>query len=325
MGDGVFVTGATGMVGANLVRALVADGAHVKALVRARSHPYLDGLDIELVPGDLSDSASLEAGMSGCRRVFHIAALVSYRDADAEALHRVNVLGTRNVLSAARAAGVGRVVHTSSTAAVGLSDRAEPLDEDAPFDPRFEPIPYMWTKHLAELEVARAVDAGLDVVMVNPSTIFGGGDINRNTGRLLARLRRGGRQWAPPGGNAVVGIADVVAGHRLAMEKGRTGRRYILSTENLLYTDLFTRAAAAMGTRIDVRTLPRWTQRPVTALSRLLASQPQAVLTPQIVFFSYRFRYFDATRARRELGWNPAQSLEDAVQEACTFYDQSGD
>ena len=309
------------MVGANLVRRLALDGARVKALVRSRSHPYLDDLDIETVQGDLETPESLEAGMTGCDRAFHIAGLVSYKPRDATRLHRVNVVGTRNLLAAARAAGLERVVHTSSTAAVGLSERPHVLDEAAAFDRRFERIPYMWSKHLAELEVAAAIKSGLDVVMVNPSTIFGGGDVNKNTGQLIERLGAGGRQFAPPGGNAVVGVRDVVEGHLLAMEKGRSGRRYILTRENLTYSELFRRVAAALGSQIGVRTLPEWTRGPVTALTRLASwITPGLSLTPQVVFFSYRYRYFDAARAHQELGWQATQSLEDAVQDAAAFY-----
>jgi dihydroflavonol-4-reductase len=320
----VFVTGATGMVGRALAERLVARGFAVRALARAGSDTTeLAKLPVELVRGDLNDVDALTEGMRGCARVFHVAGVVSYRRADAERMYEANVMGTRNLLASALEAGVERVVHTSSTAAVGLSDEADVLDESAPFDPRFRDVPYMWMKHLAEVECAEAAAAGLDVVTVNPSTIFGAGDVHLNTGRLFKQIARGSLSIAPPGGNSVVALDDVVEGHLLAMEKGVAGRRYILNGENLAQAALLSRIGEALDRPPVERVLPRWTERPLAAAARM-AELGGAALTPQIVFFSYRYRWFSAVRAQAELGWSPRAGVDAAIEDAIDWYASRG-
>lgn len=322
----VFVTGGTGLLGANLARRLVADGHRVRLLMRAQRHPFLERVPIEWIPGDLADVPALIGGMRGCRWVYHVAGAVSYRPRDARRLYDTNVLGTRAVLAAAAQAGVARVVHTSSTAAVGVSARAEQvLDETAPFDRRFGRDPYMRTKHLAEREVERAVADGLDVVMVNPSTIYGGGDVNRNTSAVFPGVQRGKVLAAPPGGTAVVSVGDVVDGHLLAMERGQKGRRYILSSENLSYLELLNRIARVVGGPPVRRTIPGALEAPLAALAAVASTVvPSLAVTAPVIRFSFRYRYFTAARARAELGWAPRVPLEEALRAAWRFFVDAG-
>ena len=319
--DTVFVTGGTGLLGANLARRLVEDGLRVRVLYRARRHPFLEPLPVEWVHGDLADEAALAAGMQGCRAVYHVAGVVSYRPRDAARLFETNVLGTRAVLAAAKRAGVARVVHTSSTAAVGLSAQPDQvLDETAAFDRRFDGDPYMRTKHLAELEVQRAVEQGQDVVMVNPSTIYGAGDVNRNTSAVLPGLKAGKVLAAPPGGTAVVTVDDVVSGHLLAFERGKAGRRYILTAENLPYVELLNRIARVIGGPPLSRKLPAVLEGPLAAIAGLASSLiPGLPVTAHVIRFSFRYRYFSAARAQAELGWVPRVPLEEAVRGAWDF------
>jgi dihydroflavonol-4-reductase len=320
----VFVTGATGMVGRALVRRLLGQGVRVRALARASSNSSeLAASGVELVRGDLRDARALADAMRGCDRVFHVAGLVSYRRADAERMYETNVIGTRHVLWAAMEAGVERVVHTSSTAAVGLSDREAPLDEEARFDPELRGVPYMWMKHLAEVELLEAVKAGLDAVMVNPSTIIGSGDVHLNTGKLFKQIARGSLRFAPPGGNSVVALEDVVDGHLLAMERGATGRRYIVNGENLRQVELLTRIAHALGRPAVESVLPRWTEKPLKVAARF-AELSGGALTPQVIFFSFRYRYFSAARARAELGWAPRMGVDAAIADAARWYAENG-
>lgn len=324
--DAVFVTGATGLLGSNLARRLVETGHRVRVLVRARRHPMLERLPIEWIPGDLADQPALIAGMQGCRGVYHVAGAVSYRPADAARLHDTNVLGTRTVLAAAARARVARVVHTSSTAAVGLSARPDQvLDETAPFEARFAGDPYMRTKHMAEREVERAVADGLDAVMVNPSTIYGAGDVNRNTSAVLPGLQRGKMFAAPPGGTAVVSVDDVVDGHLLAMERGQAGRRYILTSENVTYWDLFNRIARVIGGPPVRRVLPSLLEGPLAMIAAVASTiVPSLPVTQHVIRFSFQYRYFSAARARAELGWSPRVTLEDAVRAAWRFLESRG-
>lgn len=319
----VFVTGASGMLGLHLVRQLVAQDVPVRALTRS-SCPLLESLPVEIVRGDLSDRSRLADAMRGCPRVFHVAGLVSYRARDVERMYETNVVGTRNVLAAAASCGVERVVHTSSTAAIGLSNDPVVLNERESFDPQLRTIPYMWMKHLAEVEVAEAVASGLDVVIVNPSTLVGPGDVHVNSGTLFQQLDRGAIRFAPPGGNAMVSVDDAVKGHLLAMERGTSGRRYILSSENLRHAEIFSRISQILGRPDVTRVLPRWTETPLSMASsagdRLAASS----LTPAVVYFSFRYRWFSAERAREELGWEPAQTFEEAATDAVRWYRAQG-
>jgi dihydroflavonol-4-reductase len=320
----VFVTGATGMVGRALARRLVEQGESVRALARASSRSGdLARLGVELVEGDLGDAAGLARAMRGCGRAYHVAGLVSYRRADAERMYETNVIGTRHVLWAAMEAGVERVVHTSSTAAVGLSESEAPLDEGARFDPALRSVPYMWMKHLAEVEVVEAAKAGLDAVMVNPSTIIGAGDVHLNTGKLFAQIARGAVRLAPPGGNSVVALEDVVDAHLLAMQRGAAGRRYIVNGENLRQVELLNRIAGALGRPPLESVLPRWSEKPLAAAA-WAAERLGGALTPQVVFFSFRYRWFSAARARAELGWAPRAGVGSAIAEAARWYAENG-
>jgi dihydroflavonol-4-reductase len=321
----VFLTGGTGQLGASLARRLVQDGHRVRLLVRSRRHPYLADLPVEWVAGDLADERALAMGMQGCRQVYHVAGAVSHRPRDAQRLHDVNVLGTRAVLAAAARAGVGRVVHTSSTAVIGLSGSPDQvLDETAPFDPRFESNPYVRTKHLAEREVERAVAEGLDVVVVSPATIYGGGDINRTTAGVFPGLQRGRMLAAPPGGTAVVSVDDVVGGHLLAMERGRSGRRYILSNENLRYFELLNTIARVVGGPPVRWTLPAAAEWPLAAIAAVSSTLfPGLPATASVIRFSFGYRYFSAARARAELDWVPRVSFDDAVRAAWQFFVES--
>ncbi|MGH7536326.1 MAG: NAD-dependent epimerase/dehydratase family protein, partial [Gemmatimonadales bacterium] len=321
MAETVFVTGGTGMVGANLARRLIEDGHHVRLLVRARVHPFLDHLPYQPVSGDLADLPALIAGMAGCSQVYHVAGAVSYRARDTRRLFETNVQGTRNLLAAAARAGVKRVVHTSSTAAVGMSERPhQVLDEATPFDRRFESDPYMWTKHLAEREVARAAEEGLDAVIVNPSTIYGSGDVYRNTTAIFRSLKRGRVFAAPPGGNSVVSVDDVVRGLLLAMERGQTGRRYILSAERFTYRDMLDRMAGLIGGTPPRWTLPSALEWPLAAAAGIASTLfPSLPLSPSVIRFSFRYRYFSSAHANTELGWVPKTSFDEAVRAAWRF------
>ena len=319
----IFVTGGTGMVGRQLIVRLRERGERIRALVRGAAD-LPDG--VEIVRGDLCDDGRWLAGaMQGCARVFHVAGAVSYRAGDSDRLHRVNVLGTRHVLRAALDAGVRRVVHVSSTAAVGIGDLpGTVLDETTVFEDRLRAIPYMWTKHLAEVEVAQAVAMGLDAVIVNPSTIIGPGDTHGNAAALFRKIARGAVRVAPPGGNSVVCLDDAVTGMLLAMERGRCGVRYILSAQNLPHTEMISRIGSVIGMPPVRLRLPRWTESLATGAAWFAERAFGSAMTPQVIWFAWRWRWFDSGRARRELGWIPRMSLEEAAGQAFAWYQAQG-
>lgn len=310
------------MLGAQLARRLVAEECRVRLLLRSPRHPLLEGLPLQEEVGDLERAPDVERATRGCRAVFHVAGLVSYRRADAEALYRSNVVATRNVVRAALRCGVERLVHTSSTAAVGWSaspDRV--LDETGIGKDELRRIPYAWTKRLGEEEVLGGVREGLHAVIVNPGTIYGSGDVKRNTGGALLALQRGRLWFVPPGGQSVVSVQDTVAGHLLALERGAPGRRYILAAENVSYRQFFDRAARVLRVAPPRHTLPPATEGLVRLLARVgEVAWPTGPLSLGASLLLYRHRYHDAARARRELNWRPTVSLEEAVADAMRFY-----
>ncbi len=258
-----FVTGASGFVGANLVRALLAAGWRVRALVRGEA-PSLAGLAVEVVRGDLFFPGLADA-MRGCDAVFHVAATYSLWRRDRAALIRANVEGTRGVLAAARAAGVPRVVHTSSVAAIGVRADGAPADETHQSPPARLVGAYKRSKYFAEREARAAFEAGQDVVIVSPTTPVGPWDAKPTpTGEILVRfLNRRMPAYVDTGLN-LIDVRDVAAGHLAAYERGVAGERYILGNENLTLRELLGRLAAIADSRRQscaCRTRFRWPTR----------------------------------------------------------------
>ena len=274
----VHVTGASGFVGSHVAAALRAHGAEVRD---------------ERV--ELLDPAALERALAGCDAVVHVAARYSY-DAPAGELERVNVTGTENVLRACRAAGVRRLVHTSTAGTCGPVRGRLATEEDGP--PAYElTVPYKRTKLEAERRVLAAVREGLDAVVVNPTAPVGEGDRKPTpTGRMIAGVASGRIPAYVASGLNVVDVRDVALGHVLALERGRRGERYLLGGVNLTLADLF--AAIA---RIAGRSRPRVkVPYPVTvgAAQLGLANRDEVRLARMPMFFS-------SAKAERELGYRP--------------------
>ena len=321
------VTGATGCVGANIVEALLVRGYQVRALRRETSSlAALAGLDPELATGDVMDRPSLLAAMAGCEAVFHAAAISQYWRNEQETIYRINVEGTRNVLEAAQAAGVRRVVFTSSVGALGVpAPDAGLLDETASFNLPPARFPYGHSKVLAEAEVQKAVAAGLDAVIVNPATVIGKRDVGFVGGEFLRTARQGKAVAAPPGGVGVIAASDAGMGHVLAFERGRCGERYILNGENILYRHLMRLVAEVVGVRPPLFVIPAPALQLAAGgvdLLRRMRRRPLLVDGNQMRL-SVRRLYFDGSRAERELGLTPI-SVRQAVEEAWTWYRAQG-
>jgi dihydroflavonol-4-reductase len=211
----------------------------------------------------VTEPETLAPAFEGITHVYHVAAaLGSGRAADRHLLQRVNVEGTRHVVDAALRAGVRRLVHTSSMAAFGRpADPSIVLDESAAWSPSRLNGPYAASKHRAELEVQRGIAEGLDAVIVNPSLVFGIGRPGENTVRIVELVRDRRLPAAPVGGTNVVDARDVAEGHIRAMERGRTGERYFLGSQNLAWTEILGLLAAAFGVPAPRRTVgPRMAQ-----------------------------------------------------------------
>jgi dihydroflavonol-4-reductase len=249
------VTGANGFVGAAVVRALIARGDPVRAMVRAGSNTVnLAGLPIEIVHGDVTDAESLQRAAAGCDTVLHVAADYRLWAPDESAMYRTNIDGSVNVVEAAAAAGVRRVVYTSSVAVLGIHADRSPADESTPV--RFADMigPYKRSKFLAEQAVVRrAADLGLPLVTVNPSTPIGPGDFRPTpTGRIIVDAARGRMPAYVDTGLNVVHVDDVANGHLLARDAGRPGERYILGGADLSLREILAMVATHSGRKPPV-------------------------------------------------------------------------
>ena len=276
------VTGATGFVGSVLVRQLVEAGEPVRVLRRPSSRLDLLGRaahGVEHALGDVTDADAVGEAMRGVRDVYHAAAAVAFGPRARRRLWDVNVGGTGAVVDAARAAGVRRLVHTSSVAALGRPEAPGGLiDESAVWTRSRQNTAYAASKHAAEREVLRAVAEGLDAVIVNPALVFGPGRSGEGTTALVERVAAGRVVVAPPGGTAVVDVEDVAFGLRAAMARGATGERTVLAAENLSWTEILALLADALGVPPPRRTvgprLLRWAGALAEAASVVTRSDP---------------------------------------------------
>jgi nucleoside-diphosphate-sugar epimerase len=330
VGPLTLVTGATGHLGANLVRALLARGERPRILLQpGGDSSAVDGLDVERVHGDLRDLRSLIEGSAGCERIYHLAARVSLRRMDRQTLFEVNVLGTRNVLSAASANGVRRVVHCSSFGAVGRNP-AGASTEDWPLNP-VDATDYELSKALAEQEVLRAVLRGLDVTVINPSGFLGAWDFKPNPlGKMILDAARGKLRICPPGGYDFVPVRDVVTGLELAMERGRAGERYLITGEVVSLAEIVTWIAELTGARWRPMTIPPRLTRvllPLVSVKDRVAARFFPAVHPRLTAPALRLlttaKHGDSSKARRELGWRPTP-LRDAVAEAVAWFASRG-
>jgi dihydroflavonol-4-reductase len=226
-----FVTGASGFVGAAVVRALLARGERVRALVRPTSDQgNLAGLPVEIVTGDITDRSSLTAAVRGCRFVFHVAADYRLWAPDARPMYAANVDGSLNVIEAAAEQGIERMVYTSSVAVLGIHADRTPADETSPVSIADMIGPYKRSKYVAEEALARrATELSFPLVIVNPSTPIGPGDVRPTpTGRIIVDAATGRMPAFVDTGLNLVHVDDVARGHVLALERGTVGERYIL-------------------------------------------------------------------------------------------------
>ena len=317
-----FVTGGTGFIGANLVRLLVQEGYQVRALVRPSSClDNLRDLDVELVKGDLNHPEVWQQ-MEGCQVLFHVAAHYSLLQGDREQLYHHNVLGTRNILAAARKANIERTVYTSSVAAIGVGVPGEIVDET--HQSKLEELVghYKKSKFLAEQEAMQAVQAGQDVVIVNPSSPIGPLDIKPTpTGDIILRFLRRQMPFYLDTGLNFIDVRDVARGHLLALEKGRKGDRYILGHENLTLKQLLDRLAQLTGLKAPQSSVPAWLPLSVAWIDeRILAPLGKAPSVPlDGVRMAHQPMYYDASKAVRELGL-PQSSISTALKDAVDWF-----
>jgi dihydroflavonol-4-reductase len=317
-----FVTGATGFIGANLARLLLEEGYTVRVLVRSNSPlNNLQDLDVEIIKGDLNEP-DLYGKMQGAQVLFHVAAHYSLWQADQDVLYQNNVLGTRNVLAAARQAGIERTVYTSSVAAIGVGELGKVVDETHQ-SPLEELIgQYKKSKYLAEQEAKQAVTQGQDIVIVNPSTPIGPWDIKPTpTGDIILRFLRRQMPFYLNTGLNFIDVRDVARGHLLALEKGKTGERYILGNQNLSLKELLDQLAQITGLSAPQKSVPAWLPLSLAWIDeRILAPLGKSPSIPlDGVRMAHQPMYYDASKAVRELGL-PQTPIRTALQDAVNWF-----
>jgi dihydroflavonol-4-reductase len=311
------VTGATGFIGSHVARALAERGDELKLFVRRDTHrEHLADLDFEVVTGDITDRRSVKRSMKGVGRVFHCAGTTSLRPADTDRVFAVNLDGATNVMTAALEADVERVVHMSSAAALGPARPGKVADENQRFTAGSLGIPYVNSKHEAEVEGLYLAARGLDVVFVSPTFVLGPDAPSRGT-TSMGLVRRFLMRQIPvysEGALNIVDVRDVAKGHLLADEKGGTAERYILAGRNFTIQRLFADLARLSG----VEPPPLKVNRAIAVRSAELITGlglPLAVSVDEVKSGTLWWTYRN-TKAKRELGFRPRpheETLEDAV------------
>lgn len=312
------ITGATGLVGNNLLRLLLQEGCEVRALVRNPEGPELKGLDVQIVKGDLGDEGALRRCLEGAEVVVHAAALVWVGASRRPEMTEVNVRGTQAVCAALPSGA--RLLHVSSVDALGYGTLEHPSTERTPGRPEEEGIPYVDTKRAADRMVRERV---ANQVIVHPTFMLGPWDWKPSSGKMLLAIAGGQARVAPPGTNNFVHVRDVVESMRAAAE-APSGTSWILGNENLRYFDAWSRMAQVIGAPPPLAQLPRWLKGPASLATGLpsrlgLAEGEINGVTTRMGFGDH---CFDPSAARRELGLK-ATPLETATQEAWAFFSDS--
>jgi dihydroflavonol-4-reductase len=323
------VTGATGYLGVALVRELRAQGREVRALIRNwDAEQRLVGTGATAVLGDVTRPETLPPALDGVTRVFHLAGAVGHRASDEERLQRINVEGSRNLLDAAAAAGVERIVYTSSVGAMGPAATPEYPRSEQHFlldgDDGRGDFRYSRSKAQGEALALEAAAAGRDVVVVNPGFVIGPGDVHRVSAWPIEEYLRGRVPFVVRGGLSYVDVRDVAAGHLLAEQHGVSGQRYILTNEegNLPYLDFFARVGDAAGHRRWQAKAPVGAVTPGLRLARALRLRFLPVDDNELRSGAYWW-FYRADKARAELGFT-TRPLDETLVDTVAWFRADG-
>ena len=315
-----FVTGASGFLGSVLCRHLLEQGHEICALSRNSSVKAAPAGPVQWIVGDVLDYDSLLQGMEGVDAVFHCAAYLGFEGKrSADQIMLVNVQGTANVVNAALECAVPRLVHVSSIAALGRSEnQLEEKDESAEWKRSKLNTIYAISKHLAEIEVYRAIAEGLDAVIVNPSLIMGPGKPGENTMQITEKLAARSLRFLPSGGTNVVDVEDVAAGIVRACEKGVTGERYLLAGHNLLWKDILGILSSALQVQPPTRRVGKNTFLVLSSLLEAVAAitRTKPILTRETARVASSVSYYNNSKAVSALGCTFRPFTETAARTA---------
>ena len=328
MSNITFLTGATGFIGAAVARVLLAQGHQLRILSRAgNDRRNLQGLDVEIVEGDLAEPNSYRHRLKDCQNLFHVAADYRIWVPDAQAMHKINVHGTHALMLSAMDAGIERIVYTSSVATLGLLEGDTPAKEDSFGHIQGMIGVYKQSKYLAEAAVSRLIhEQGLPAVIVNPSSPIGPGDIKPTpTGRIIVDALRGKIPAYVDTGLNVVHVDDVAMGHWLAFKYGQIGERYILGGENLLLCDILTLIAEIDCHPAPKIKLPCGAIYPVAYAMELVAkfTGKEPLISIDALRMAKHKMFFCSEKAEQTLGYQ-ARPAREAIQDAITWFRAEG-
>jgi dihydroflavonol-4-reductase len=297
----VLVTGGNGFIGSVVVRTLIAEGYSVRCLVRDTSNTdRIDDLDWERAEGDVRHTSVVAAAVAGCEAVIHLASLSSWKDIDSPLMNEVVETGTRNVLAAARGQPGTRVVFVSSVLAVNGSEQPQPFDENAVFDLPDRKLKYSRCKRKAEAMCLEAAGSGVPVVIVNPTEVYGPHDTAMITAGNLVDFANSKPVLVCRGGTSVAYVDDVALAIVRAMERGRSGERYILGGENLSVKALAQLCLDILGKKQSIVTVPNPIIKALAALG--LALHIPLPFEPRVIPYATKYWFVDSGKASRELG-----------------------
>jgi len=321
----VLVTGASGFIGRHVSQLLVARGDRVRAtVVPGEDRSWLESQGVETVVCDVRDLVAVERAMSGCQAVFHLAAIYALWMRDVRPIYQVNVQGTRNVLEAARATGVERVVHTSSIAALGVEPGTAKSTEDTVFNQHRNASDYVLSKYYAERAVREYIDDGMDVIIVNPAFPVGRGDLRPTpTGRILLRICEGTYFGAHPGGLNIVDVEDVARSQVTALDRGRSGGQYLLSGTDITTADFFRKVLSVAKIDRKVREIPNWLMWIMGQAGDLIGLFTEPMLDSRTVAYTGQYLYYDCSRARAELD-HQVTPVDEIIEKSLGWFGDNG-
>lgn len=320
----ILVTGATGLLGNNIVRTLLDQGQHaVRVLVRKRDDKSLTGLNVEVASGDVRDAEAVLQAAAGCQAIIHSAAAVQLGWTKLDEHRQINVAGTRNVLAAAKQNNA-RLVHISTVDTLGLGAPDAPACEDSPKDGKIL-CTYVRTKREAEAVVEEAIRDGVDAVIVHPGFMLGPWDWKPSSGRMLLEVAQRFTPLAPTGGCSACDVRDVAAGVVAALERGERGGHYILAGHNVSYFDLWKQMAATSGGKGPVMRagpLMRVIGGRFGDLMTRLTGREGDINTAGVAMSS-QWHYYSSARAEQQLGYR-VRPLEDSLRDAWSWFREYG-
>lgn len=307
----VMITGGTGLVGRHLLEVLLSGGDTVRAIHRASSdlsqaQNFLEkrGVDqsqLQWIEAELWDEEGMEAALHGCSRVYHCAAIVSFHDSDADRMMKVNRDATAQLVNAMLHLGIHEIVHISSVSALGRK-HGEPVHEDVPFEEGSSVTHYARSKYLAELEVWRAKEEGLKVLVMNPVIVLGPGDFARSSSTMFSLVHKGFR-WYPSGTNGFVSASDVARASFLLAENDCWDERFLLCAENKPYREVMSQIATALDVRPPSHKLKGWMTGLAWRSGRVLEliSGKKSPVTRESVQNTHKVHTYQSDRLERTL------------------------